>query len=103
MAKTVKAACDPVTPNALADWRAKSPAEREIARLDDAIRAVEALVAERAARAALPAGRLPDSVVAQIARRADVPRAQAGRVLRALQEFVAEQAPDETPGRARAE
>jgi hypothetical protein len=89
MAKALKRVQPYVAPADLAAWRAMSPVDREVARLDDALRAVEALLAERGAEPAAGPG-IPEEVVAQVARRAAVPQAQAARVLRALQAVMAE-------------
>jgi hypothetical protein len=89
MAKALKRLQPTVAATDLAAWRAMSPADREVARLDDALHAVEALLAERAAEPTA-APDLSAEVVAQVARRAAVPQAQVARVLRALQAVMAE-------------
>ncbi len=70
----------------LAAWKAMSAEERELARLDDAIAALETVTAER---------RAPDAanvIVAEIAERASVPRRQVARVMEAMRDLLAERA-----------
>jgi predicted RNA-binding protein associated with RNAse of E/G family len=74
----------------LATWKAMSAEERELVRLDDAISALETVLAER--RAAEPAAEAAAVIVAEIAERASVPRRQVARVMEAMRELLAERA-----------